>query len=150
MAANNHTASPDDLAKRNYIRWDADGVESVPPNETEDIQAVADMINEIQRTHWNNTRHCFGGTHARTQGVVKGKFIVPNDLPQHLKQTELFEKGGEYPTVCRYSSEPGDPGLDVSLPFSVSRQTLTTGTTGPYPTAPGIFNEALQRARQDV
>ncbi len=25
----------------------------------------------------------------------------------------MFAHGGEYPVVCRYSSEPGDPGLDV-------------------------------------
>lgn len=55
---------------------------------------------------------CFPGTHARTQGLVKGKLVVPDDLPQHLKQS-FFEHGGEYPIVARYSSEPGDPGLDV-------------------------------------
>ena len=39
-----------------------------------------------------------------------------DDLPKHLKQS-LFEHGGEYPVVARYSSEPGDPGLDVSQFF---------------------------------
>ncbi|KAH7061455.1 catalase-like domain-containing protein [Macrophomina phaseolina] len=116
MAPNGHNASPAELARRNYIRWDAEGVEEVPPNEAQDIQAVADMINEIQRAHWNNTRHCYSGTHARTQGIVKGKFIVSEDLSEHLKQSELFEKGGEYPVACRYSSEPGDPGLDDRIP----------------------------------
>lgn len=53
------------------------------------------------------------GTHARTQGIVKGTFVVSDDLPAHLKQGELFAKGGEYPVVARYSTEPGDPGLDV-------------------------------------
>ena len=52
------------------------------------------------------------GTHARTQGIVKGMLIVEEDLPKHLKQS-MFEKAGEYHVVCRYSSEPGDPGLDV-------------------------------------
>jgi hypothetical protein len=33
---------------QNYIRWDAQAVEKVPPNEKEDIQAVADMVNTIQ------------------------------------------------------------------------------------------------------
>jgi len=60
-------------------------------------------------------RSYFSGTHARTQGLVKGKLIVPDDLPKHLKQS-LFEHGGEYQIVARYSSEPGDPGLDVSCP----------------------------------
>ncbi|KAF2085960.1 heme-dependent catalase [Saccharata proteae CBS 121410] len=116
MEIHNKSADPQDLANRKYIRWDDKDVEVIPEGEQEDIQAVADMINEIQRAHWNNTRHCFSGTHARTQGVVKGKFIVDDDLPKHLKQTELFSKGGEYPVVCRYSSEPGDPGLDDRIP----------------------------------
>ena len=43
---------------------------------------------------------------------MKGKFIVLDNLPQYLKQGELFQKAGEYPLVARYSTEPGDPGLD--------------------------------------
>jgi hypothetical protein len=105
-----------DLSDRNYIRWDDNGVEKIPPNEKEDIQAVANMINQMQKAQFNKGRHCFGGTHARTQGLVKGKFVVEDNLPKHLKQTELFSKSGEYDVVCRYSSEPGDPGLDVRTP----------------------------------
>ncbi|KAF2233786.1 heme-dependent catalase [Viridothelium virens] len=104
--------SLEDLEKRNYIRWDAKGVEEKPPNEDEDIQAVADQINTIQKAQYNMHRHCYSGTHARTHGIVKGKFIVPDDLSPHLKQTELFSHGGEYSIAARYSTEPGDPGLD--------------------------------------
>lgn len=102
-----------DVTERNYIRWDADGVQKVPPNEQEDIQAVVTMINAAQKAQFNKGGHAFGGTHQRTQGLVKGKFIVKDDLPKHLKQTELFSKAGEYDAIARYSSEPGDPGLDV-------------------------------------
>lgn len=28
----------------------------------------------------------------------------------------MFDHGAEYPVVCRYSSEPGDPGLDDRIP----------------------------------
>ena len=52
-------------------------------------------------------------THARTQGIVKGKFKVLDGLPPYLKQTELFSHGREYDIVARYSTEPGDAGLDV-------------------------------------
>lgn len=107
--------SPGDLSTRNYLRWDAEDVEKIPENEKEDVQKVADMFNDIQRAFFNKTRHCYSGTHARTQGIVKGKFIVPDELPAHLKQTEIFSKGGEYDAACRYSSEPSDPGLDVSV-----------------------------------
>lgn len=116
------------MAKRKYIHWQDEGVEKIPPNEAEDIQAVADQINAMQKAQYNSHRHCYTGmtisssekvrltnapgTHARTQGIVKGKLIVKDDLPKHLKQS-MFEHGGEHAVVCRYSSEPGDPGLDV-------------------------------------
>lgn len=118
------------LADRKYIRWDAEGVEKIPEDEEEDIKAVAEMINAIQKAQWNSHRHCYtgtspslasqtsskaaAGTHARTQGLVKGKLIV-HDNPAHLKQS-LFDHPAEYPVVCRYSSEPGDPGLDDRIP----------------------------------
>ncbi|MCJ1403070.1 hypothetical protein MMC11_006293 [Xylographa trunciseda] len=83
------------LENRNYIPF-VSGVEHLPENEAEDIQAVADMINAIQRAQWNCHRHAFSGTHARTQGLVKGVLKVPDDLPKHLKQG-MFANGGEYP-----------------------------------------------------
>lgn len=65
----------------------------------------------------------FLGTHARTQGLVKGKLVVLDDLPKHLKQS-MFEHGGEYQVVARYSSEPGDPGLDVGCPSLIKINSL--------------------------
>ncbi|KAK6600703.1 hypothetical protein H4I95_07685 [Botrytis cinerea] len=88
---------PEGLKSRNYIKWDASEVEVIPPNEQEDIQAIADQINSIQKAQFNAHRHCFGGTHARTQGLVKGELII-------------------YPIVMRYSTEPGDPALDDRIP----------------------------------
>jgi len=49
------------LEDRKYIRWDAEGVEKIQPNEAEDIQAVAAQINAIQKAQYNMHRHCFGG-----------------------------------------------------------------------------------------
>lgn len=103
-----------DLGSRDYIRWDSEGVEKIPEGEAEHIQAVADQINVIQKAQWNIHRHCYSGTHARTHGIVKGTFVVHDDLPKHLKQGEIFSNGGGYPVVARYSTEPGDPGMDVS------------------------------------
>lgn len=100
------------MENRAYIKYSPD-LEKIPDGEAEDIQAVAKQLNDIQRAQYNVHRHCFSGTHARTQGIVKGKFIVPDDLPQHLKQGELFSKGGQYAVAARYSTEPGDPSLDV-------------------------------------
>ena len=57
----NKSEKPEALADRKYIRWQDEGVEKIPPNEQEDIQAVADMINAIQKAQWNSHRHCFSG-----------------------------------------------------------------------------------------
>jgi len=51
-----------EVGTHNYIRWDAEGVEKIPPNEKEDIQKVADMINTIQKTYYNTTRHMYSGS----------------------------------------------------------------------------------------
>ncbi|KAI9738430.1 MAG: hypothetical protein M1834_008933 [Cirrosporium novae-zelandiae] len=112
---NKETHDPAPLADRHYMRWDDEGVEKIPPNETEDIKAIGELINKLQKVQYNTHRHCYTGTHARTHGIVKGTLVVPDDLPKHLKQT-MFAHGGEYPVVCRYSSEPGDPGLDDRIP----------------------------------
>lgn len=109
------TMTPD-LSNRNYVRWDAPGVENPPPNEEDDINAVAEQINKAQRQQFDNHRHVYTGTHCRTQGILKGTFIVHDDIPAYLKQGELFAKGGQYPAAVRYSTEPGDPGMDDRTP----------------------------------
>lgn len=101
------------MENHSYIKY-SPNLEKIPDGEADDINAVAEQLNDIQKAQYNVHRHCYSGTHARTQGIVKGKFIVADDLPQHLKQGELFAKGAEYDLVARYSTEPGDPSLDVS------------------------------------
>lgn len=49
------------MAKREYIHWQDEGVEKIPPNEAEDIQAVADQINAMQKAQYNSHRHCYTG-----------------------------------------------------------------------------------------
>lgn len=103
------------LSDRKYIRWDAEGVEVIPPNEREYIDGVVKNINESQRRFHKENNRCYTGTHARTRGIVQGTLVVSDDLPAHLKQTELFSQGGTFPIVCRYRSEPGNPQLDVRI-----------------------------------
>lgn len=47
-----------DLSNRNYIRWDAEGVEKIPPGEDGHIQAVIKQIDEIQEIQHYKARHC--------------------------------------------------------------------------------------------
>lgn len=105
-----------ELAKRQYLRWDSPGVEVIPPGEEDDIKAVAEQINTQQRQQFDNHRHVYTGTHCRTHGIVKGTFEVSANLPPHLRQGELFSKPAVYPAACRYSTEPGDPGMADNIP----------------------------------
>lgn len=106
---------------RSYIRWDATGVEEVPSDEMSDIEAVKAMVSGLQQHMHGKNGYAFNSTHAKTQGIVKGKLVVPEYLAPQLKQTELFSKGGEYPVVCRYSSANPEPSTPVSLRFPIGR-----------------------------
>ena len=110
----------------NYARWDS-RVEKIPPGEADDNQAVADMILVCRKFSSTIIDICTTaityervkqehvlipppGTHARTQGIVKGKLIAES-LPPHLAPS-LFSTLAEYPFAMPYSSEPGDSGFD--------------------------------------
>jgi hypothetical protein len=65
MAAN-------DLSSRNYIRWDASGVGKVPPGEAEDIQAVAEMINTMQKHNIIIIGTCMEVSYVSRRGAGSG------------------------------------------------------------------------------
>ena len=82
------------MSKRDYIRWDAEGVEKIPPNEDEDIQAVADMINAIQKAQWNNHRHCYTGKPGRLpqsflHNLITGRYTRSNTRPRQGEARRL-------------------------------------------------------------
>lgn len=86
-----------------YLRWDAEGVEFEQPGEKEKIQAVSEQFNRFQMMNFNEHMHCLRGTHLKTQGCVMGKFIVHDNLPEHLAQG-MFKRPGTYDVIMRYSS----------------------------------------------
>jgi hypothetical protein len=99
-------------------------------SQREKPKILRQQINAIQKAQYNCHRHCYSGmderltsrcrvadiagTHGRTQGIVKGTLVVEKNLPTYLKQS-MFAEEREWLFLCRYSSEPGDPGLDVSI-----------------------------------
>lgn len=44
-----------------YIRYDAPGVQNVQPGEAEDIKAAGELINTMQRAHFEKSRHMYSG-----------------------------------------------------------------------------------------
>lgn len=99
-----------------YIRWDDPRVEHKDPQEDQYIQKACEQVNQIQQMQFENHHHCFGATHARTHAIVKGEMQVRPDLPTHLQQSLWSESNRKYPVMVRYSTEPGDPGLDDRMP----------------------------------
>jgi hypothetical protein len=63
MDISNNSDDQQKLASRNYIKWDDPSVEKKSEGEDEDIQAVADQINAIQKAQYNCHRHCYSGIH---------------------------------------------------------------------------------------
>jgi hypothetical protein len=64
MDVSNKSEDQHKLASRNYIRWDDPNVEKKQEGEDEDIRAVAEQINAIQKAQYNSHRHCYSGTHV--------------------------------------------------------------------------------------
>ncbi|EHY56171.1 hypothetical protein ABEF92_005439 [Exophiala dermatitidis] len=116
MEISNNAERQQKLEDRHYIRYDDPRVTSRPEGEEEDIKAVADMVNEIQKAPWNSHRHCYTGWDPRKNARhCEGYTEYRPNLPAHLKQS-MFAEEREWPVLCRYSSEPGDPGLDDRIP----------------------------------
>ncbi|CAK4031764.1 heme-dependent catalase [Lecanosticta acicola] len=86
-----------------YIPWDAPGVEVMQPGEKEKIWEVSNLFNRLQMMNFNEHMHCLRGTHLKTQGCVIGRFVVHENLPEHLAQG-MFAKPGSYDCIMRYSS----------------------------------------------
>ncbi|KAK5111777.1 hypothetical protein LTR62_004697 [Meristemomyces frigidus] len=86
-----------------YIKWDAEGVETVPPQEQDKIWEVSRQFNRFQMMNFNEHMHCLRGTHLKTQGCVMGRITVHRDLPPHLAQG-MFAKPASYDVIMRYSS----------------------------------------------
>lgn len=61
MPISNHAENSKQLESRNYVRWDDPRVQHKPEDEDEDIKAVAEMVNEIQKAQYNSHRHCYSG-----------------------------------------------------------------------------------------
>ena len=75
------------MANRKYIHWQDEGVEKIPPNEAEDIQAVADQINAMQKAQYNSHRHCYTGWWDRLPMVMAnttGRNARPD--PRHCQR----------------------------------------------------------------
>ena len=61
MDISNNSENQEKLARKNYIKWGDPNVEKISEGEAEDVQAVAEQINAIQKAQYNCHRHCYSG-----------------------------------------------------------------------------------------
>ncbi len=90
MDISNHSESQEAMANRKYIHWQADGVEKIPPNEAEDIQAVADQINAMQKAQYNMHRHCYTGMRYPIKEIMGALTGSQVPMPVHKVSSKAF------------------------------------------------------------
>lgn len=60
------------MADRKYVRYeDKHLYEKIPPGEAEDIAAVADLVNEMQKAVWQKARHAYTGKSSCTTSELR-------------------------------------------------------------------------------
>lgn len=96
------SAPPNDA----YLAWDAEGVETINPDEQEKVQRIKEVMERMQKHNFDLHRKAFRATHVKTQGIVKGTLQVHQDLPKHLRQGIFAEPGKTYDVAARYANEP--------------------------------------------
>jgi hypothetical protein len=96
------TAPPNDA----YPNWDAPGVETPKANEEETARKIGETMNKMQQHNFDQHRHAFRATHVKTQGIVKGKMTVLQDLPSHLQQGMFQHPSKTYGVAARFANEP--------------------------------------------
>ncbi|KAL6721664.1 hypothetical protein ACLMJK_000768 [Lecanora helva] len=71
-------------------------------------------MNGMQKHNFDKAhRHAFRATHPRSQGLVKGTFTVPTDLPPHLRQGRLVSPASS--VFLQDNKEPGPRGMAVKI-----------------------------------
>jgi hypothetical protein len=138
-----------DLKNRDYIRYDS-GVTDVPDGEAEEMETTRNMFTKLINGDFEGHGHCYPVTHAKTLGLVKGKLIVSDNLPEHLKQS-MFARPGEYPVLMRYSTNNHNVGTaDPSTPMRANTIKIFNVDGDRFPEGAGnrtqdfSFNSSIQ------
>ncbi|EGP84123.1 unnamed protein product [Zymoseptoria tritici ST99CH_3D1] len=147
------TAPPSDA----YLAWDAPGVEEPIPDEELKAKQIGETMNKMQQHNFDIHRRAFTATHVKTQGIVKGKLTVREDLPAHLQQGLFKTPGQTYDVAARYSNEPiflqadqepGPRGLSLRI-FGVKGERLE-GADQDATTQDFMFNNAPMIELTDI
>ena len=107
----------------NYLSY-SPAVEQPEPDEASTFEQLSATMQHITRTMASHYRHAYRPVHAKSHGVLVGTLTVHAGLPEPLAQG-LFGVPGNYPTILRFSTNPGDLLADsVSSPRGLAVKVL--------------------------
>ena len=90
--------------------------EHIEENEQETVQELVETLQSISDVTSKVYGHAVRSVHAKSHGILKGKLIVKDNMPNILKQG-IFANPNTYSVVMRLSTSPGDIMADsVSTP----------------------------------
>jgi catalase len=81
----------------------SDDVETIPPDEADDIQRIVEAMQSILAQGLVKSGQFRADVHVKTHGYVPGELRVLPNLPAELAQG-LFEREEVYPVVARFSN----------------------------------------------
>ena len=90
----------------------SDDVETIPSDESDDIQRVIQAVKLILARTQSKSGEFLANVHVKTHGHAQGELRVLPNLPDELAQG-LFEREGTYEVVVRFSNAASLPQLDA-------------------------------------
>ena len=81
----------------------AEDVETIPPDETDDIQRVVEALQLLLARSQAKSGQFRADVHVKTHGYTQGELRVLPNLPEEFAQG-LFARAGDYPAVVRFSN----------------------------------------------
>ncbi len=96
-----------------YVPYN-ESVEAKRPDEDQTFAELAAAMRHISEIVNDRARNAFRSVHAKSHALLKAQMTVLSDSRAPFKQG-LFQNGGEYPVITRFSTNPGD-----ILPDSIS------------------------------
>ena len=118
------------------LPW-TDDVEEKQPHEDEHIQRCVDSMLRVNAMTFDQHRHGYRATHAKSHGILRGRLTVREDLPPELAQGLFATPGAVHDVVIRLATESGQldddrkpnaRGLSLKV-FDVAGEMLEPGTT---------------------
>ena len=99
------------------------------PNEAKHLQTIIDLMAAQMHNHFQPARFERGGN-TKTHGLVRGTFVVRDDVPSHMRHG-IFAEPRSFPAWVRYSGPGPTVPADIDDVGFVSMTIKLMGVEGP-------------------